>query len=156
TNRRILRVTVPWRQITIIFIAADVIIWCGAPYREGYMKRIFPQFRLSGPAHARQTRARLTVEALEARCLLNSNVLVNDPKMAGPGPRDTQSEATVLVALDGTVVVAFNDSNTADQEQFTGYAVSFDGGASFTDMGSLPANPNGDAGDPILARDDVT
>jgi hypothetical protein len=69
----------------------------------------------------------------------------------------TQSENT-LVAFGNTVVVGFNDSgsNSGGSNKFTGFARSTDGGATFTDGGTLPTNPTGDAGDPVLARNDTT
>src|SRR5499426_758313 len=69
----------------------------------------------------------------------------------------TQSE-TSIVAFGNTVVVGFNDSgsNSGGTNKFTGFARSTDGGATFTDGGTLPTNPNGDAGDPVLARNEAT
>jgi len=69
----------------------------------------------------------------------------------------TQSETT-LTAFGNTVVVGFNDSgsNSGGSNKFTGFARSTDGGATFTDGGTLPTNPNGDAGDPVLARNEAT
>ncbi len=69
----------------------------------------------------------------------------------------TQSETTV-VAFGSTVVVGFNDSgsNAGGTNKFTGFSRSTDGGATFTDGGTLPTNPGGDAGDPVLARDETT
>jgi uncharacterized delta-60 repeat protein len=65
-----------------------------------------------------------------------------------------QSETT-LVAFGNTVVVGFNDSgsNNISNGKFTGFSRSTDGGATFTDGGQLPTNPQGDAGDPAMARD---
>src|SRR5262249_15011742 len=40
--------------------------------------------------------------------------------------------------------------------KFTGFSYSTDGGATFTDGGTLPTNPGGDVGDPVLARDETT
>ncbi|MBO0857722.1 MAG: PxKF domain-containing protein [Chloracidobacterium sp.] len=69
----------------------------------------------------------------------------------------TQSETTLL-AFGNTVVVGFNDSgsNSGGTNKFTGFARSTDGGATFTDGGALPTNPNGDVGDPVLARNEAT
>jgi hypothetical protein len=69
----------------------------------------------------------------------------------------TQSE-TSLVAFGNTVIVGFNDSgsNSGGTNRFTGFARSTDGGATFTDGGNFPTNPGGDAGDPVLARDNTT
>jgi hypothetical protein len=69
----------------------------------------------------------------------------------------TQSE-TAIVAFGNTVVVGFNDSgsNAGGTNKFTGFARSSNGGATFTDGGTLPTNPGGDAGDPVLARNNTT
>src|SRR5262245_1277950 len=69
----------------------------------------------------------------------------------------TQSETT-LVAFGNTVIVGFNDSgsNSGGTNKFTGFARSTDGGATFTDGGTLPTNPSGDAGDPVMARNNST
>src|SRR5262245_43015505 len=69
----------------------------------------------------------------------------------------TQSETT-LVAFGNTVVVGFNDSgsNSGGTNKVTGFARSTDGGATFTDGGTLPTNPNGYAGDPRLAPSSTT
>jgi hypothetical protein len=55
----------------------------------------------------------------------------------------------VVVANDAG---SFNGSNN----KFTGYSYSTNGGASFTDGGSLPTSAIGDAGDPTLARNETT
>src|SRR5262245_39437563 len=69
----------------------------------------------------------------------------------------TQSETTI-VAFGATVVVGFNDSgsNSGGTNKFTGFARSTNGGATFTDGGALPTNPGGDAGDPVMARNNTT
>ena len=86
-----------------------------------------------------------------ADILVNNNLGYN-----GVASYFTQSETT-LVASGNTVVVGFNDSGSANgANQFTGFAYSSDGGATFTDGGTLPANPQGDAGDPVMARDNAT
>lgn len=66
----------------------------------------------------------------------------------------TQSETTIL-AYSNHVIVGFNDAGSyfGGTNKFTGYSYSTDGGATFTDGGTLPTNPVGDAGDPVLARD---
>ena len=82
-------------------------------------------------------------------------MLVNNPA-ADTGSNDTQSETTLVLA-GSTVVVAYNDSGSnASNNKFTGFAQSTDGGATFTDKGTLPTNSAGDAGDPALARDNVS
>ncbi|HET9218893.1 MAG TPA: PKD domain-containing protein, partial [Terriglobia bacterium] len=69
----------------------------------------------------------------------------------------TQSETTVI-AFGSTVVVGFNDSGSAaaGPNRGTGWARSTDGGVTFIDGGTLPANPGGDRGDPVLARNETT
>jgi hypothetical protein len=69
----------------------------------------------------------------------------------------TQSE-TSIVAFGNTVLVGFNDSgsNSGGTNRFTGFARSTNGGATFTDGGTLPTNPIGDAGDPVMARNNTT
>ena len=71
--------------------------------------------------------------------------------------QDTQSETSVA-ALGNKVVVAFNDSGSflGGLSHFTGYASSSNTGGSFIDHGILPASAVGDAGDPMLARDNAT
>ena len=69
----------------------------------------------------------------------------------------TQSETSVI-AFGSTVLIGFNDSgsNAGGTNKFTGYSRSTDGGATFTDGGTLPTNAGGDAGDPVLARNETT
>src|SRR5262249_56229095 len=85
------------------------------------------------------------------------NSLVNNNAGATGTGFFTQSETTI-VAFGNTVVVGFNDSgsNAGGTNKFTGFARSTNGGATFTDGGTLPTNPNGDAGDPVLAPPDAT
>jgi hypothetical protein len=80
--------------------------------------------------------------------------LVNDPG-EDTNANDTQSETSIVVANNGNIVAAYNDSgsNRINGSKFTGWSVSTDGGATFTDEGVLPTNPSGDAGDPSLAVD---
>jgi len=85
------------------------------------------------------------------------NSLVNNNSGSSGAAFFTQSENT-LTAFGNTVIVGFNDSgsNAGGSNKFTGFARSTDGGATFTDGGTLPTNPNGDAGDPVLARNEAT
>lgn len=84
------------------------------------------------------------------------NVLVNDPT-ADLTAQDTQSETTITLA-GPNIVAGFNDSGSynGSNTHFTGYAYSTDGGATWTDPGQLPNNAEGDAGDPVLARNNTT
>lgn len=98
-----------------------------------------------------QTGDRVTIEMGT-----NSSVLVNDPGLDSPSVGFTQSETSMLV-FGNRVLVGYNDSGSqAAGQKFTGYSLSLDGGLTFTDMGTLPTNGNGDAGDPVLARDETT
>src|SRR5215470_14865917 len=85
-----------------------------------------------------------------------TNVLVNN-LAEDTGPQDTQSETTLVLGSGSNIVVGFNDSGSVvpppPTNHFTGYSLSTDGGLSFTDKGRLPDSTNGDAGDPVLARD---
>jgi uncharacterized repeat protein (TIGR01451 family) len=87
----------------------------------------------------------------------SDNVLVNDP-FADTTNQDTQSETSLTLA-GSNVVVGFNDSGHCFDPcpivpgHFTGRALSTDGGATFQDLGTLPDDPNGDLGDPVLATD---
>ena len=84
-----------------------------------------------------------------------SNTLVNNPA-ADTTTRDTQSE-TALVLSGSNVIAAFNDSGSGvSANKGTGFSRSTDGGASFTDLGTLPTDTFGDGGDPVLARDNVS
>jgi hypothetical protein len=85
------------------------------------------------------------------------NSLTNNNAGATGTALFTQSE-TAIAAFGNMVVVGFNDSgsNSGGTNKFTGFARSIDGGATFTDGGTLPTNPGGDAGDPVLARNDAT
>ena len=88
-----------------------------------------------------------------------ANVRVNNPALdTHQTDQTTQSETTVAVS-GRHVAVGFNDSQQAllaltDGMDLTGYAYSTDGGASFTDGGTLP-NPLNfvNLGDPWMASD---
>ena len=72
-------------------------------------------------------------------------------------PLNTQSETSVA-ASGSKVVVGYNDSLVCclPAINLTGYSVSSDGGATFTDMGDLPAVPGTlPIGDPSVASDDA-
>src|SRR5262249_44499344 len=102
----------------------------------------------------------LHVEPLEARNLLDggfANILVNNPN-ADSTAQDTQSETAIVLGSGSRIVVAFNDSgfHLKGDNQATGYAFSPTGGDHFADQGTLPSSPDGDAGDPALARSVTT
>ena len=114
--------------------------------------------------------ARPQVELLEARNLLSgtpTNVLVNNPAedngiWYGQPGLDTESETAIVLGQRSTVVVAYNDDGQAMYPSpfnptFTGYSLSRDGGASFTDQGSLEGNtPFWPGFDVVLARSTKT
>ena len=123
---------------------------------------------------------------------LRSNVLVNDPEQDCETDQNTQGESSLMV-FGNTVLVAWVDSNLGvagygkpgnpiyfptncscpysncpvqtNTPQFIGWAVSRDGGVTFSDRGNLPlftyvadgkTNVLGNAGDPELACDTNT
>jgi hypothetical protein len=85
-----------------------------------------------------------------------TNVLVNNPNEDGSSGHDTQSETSLVLGTGNNIVVGYNDLFLYPSSHFTGYSVSNDGGQTFTDKGAPPASSSGDAGDPVLARDNVT
>lgn len=87
----------------------------------------------------------------------NGDILVNNNAGLTETGLYTQSE-TSIVAFGNNIVIGFNDSGSrdGDADKFTGWSYSSDGGASFTDGGTLPDDATGDAGDPVLARDETT
>ncbi|MGH9317131.1 MAG: sialidase family protein, partial [Thermoanaerobaculia bacterium] len=87
-----------------------------------------------------------------------SNTAVNDPS-ADTGVQDTQSSSALVLGSGSNAIAAFNDSGSwipGVNDHFTGFSRSADGGASWTDAGTLPASTGGDAGDPVLARDETS
>ena len=86
-----------------------------------------------------------------------TDVLVNNNNGFFTTSRFTQSETSML-AFGSNVVVGFNDAGSfqSGTNHFTGYAYSTNSGATFTDVGTLPNSTNGDAGDPVLARNTTT
>jgi subtilisin-like proprotein convertase family protein len=89
-----------------------------------------------------------------------ANNLVNDAA-ADATARDTQSETAIILGSGSKVIAGFNDSGSysgvsTPDGKFTGFSTSADGGSTWFDGGTLPTNPTGDAGDPVLARNEVT
>jgi hypothetical protein len=114
------------------------------------------RFRPRGRQSFHRERPRLRLEVLEDRTTPAVDVLVNNNTGSIGTQWFTQSETTLL-AFGSTVVVGFNDSGSNNgASKFTGFSRSIDGGATFTDGGTLPTNSGGDAGDPILARNATT
>ena len=85
----------------------------------------------------------------------NPATLVNNPA-SDLTSQDTQSETTIVASGGTQAVVAFNDSGSfsGTSDHFTGYSYSPDG-RTWTDMGVLPTDAIGDAGDPSLAYDSL-
>src|SRR5579859_5472041 len=91
----------------------------------------------------------------QAEASTTGNVQVNCRAEDGTSPQNTQSETSVA-AFGQKVVVGFNDSLVCCTPalNLTGYAVSTDGGTTFTDMGDLPWQGNVQPiGDPAVAVD---
>ena len=86
-----------------------------------------------------------------------TDILVNNNNGATGTRGFTQSETSVI-AFGNNVVLSFNDAGSYGGviNKFTGWSYSADGGATFIDGGSLPTNTIGDAGDPVLARNNNT
>ncbi len=86
-----------------------------------------------------------------------SDVLVNNNGGATGTSGFTQSE-TCILAFGNNVVIGFNDAGSygGTTNHFTGWSYSTDGGVSFTDGGALPNSTGGDAGDPVMARNEST
>lgn len=86
-----------------------------------------------------------------------SDVLVNDNAGGSGTAGFTQSETSVI-AYGSNIVIGFNDAGSFPEggNKFTGFSYSSDGGQTFTDGGTLPTNTIGDAGDPVLARNENT
>lgn len=84
------------------------------------------------------------------------NNLVNNAA-ADATAQDTQSETTIILGSGSNIIAGFNDSGSflGGASKFTGYSTSTDGGATWVDGGTLPTNAFGDAGDPVLARDNT-
>jgi hypothetical protein len=86
-----------------------------------------------------------------------ANSLVNDAA-ADATAQDTQSETSIVLGSGTTVIAGFNDSGSyiGGASKFTGFSRSTNGGTSWVDGGTLPTSTNGDAGDPVLARNTTT
>jgi hypothetical protein len=86
-----------------------------------------------------------------------ANNIVNDPA-ADTTAQDTQSETTIVLGSGTNVISSFNDSGSflGGASQFTGFSRSTNMGTSWIDGGTLPTNPNGDVGDPVLARNNTS
>jgi subtilisin-like proprotein convertase family protein len=85
------------------------------------------------------------------------NTLVNNAA-ADATNQDTQSETALVLGSGSNVICGFNDSGSylGGASHFTGWSQSASGGSSWTDRGVLPTSAAGDAGDPVLARSNLT
>lgn len=107
--------------------------------------------------------AEVTLAAVDADSLPVAvpppNILVNNPA-ADASAQDTQSETTIVAGSGSVLLAGFNDSGSyspgTGNYQFTGWSRSTNGGTTFTDMGRLPNSAAGDAGDPVLAQNNVS
>src|SRR6476620_7618455 len=128
----------------------------GQPAGRPWLRSLWKSFAGSPPRAARRRPARrLNLTKLEDR-VTPANVLANAPEANQQTLTSgfTQSE-TGSIAFGSTVIVAYNDSGSnTGGNRFTGYARSTDSGNTFTDLGALTSS-NDDAGDPVLARDNV-
>ncbi len=86
-----------------------------------------------------------------------ADALVNNNTGSTGTSNFTQSE-TSIIAFGSNVLIGFNDSGsfTGGANKFTGYSYSTDGGTTFIDGGTLPTSAVGDAGDPVIARNETT
>ncbi|MCU0414199.1 MAG: T9SS type A sorting domain-containing protein [Ignavibacteriaceae bacterium] len=86
-----------------------------------------------------------------------ADALVNNNTGSTGTSNFTQSEMSII-AFGNNVVIGFNDSGSyvGGANKFTGWSYSTNGGVTFTDGGTLPTNSGGDAGDPVLARNEST
>jgi len=86
-----------------------------------------------------------------------TDALVNNNTGSTGTANFTQSEMSII-AFGNNVVIGFNDSGSyvGGANKFTGWSYSTDGGTTFVDGGTLPTNAGGDAGDPVLARNEST
>jgi hypothetical protein len=113
--------------------------------------RMMPE-ALPGPVSFGATELPARVRAL----LPSVNALINNNNGSTGASQFTQSENTI-VAFGSIIIVGFNDSGSfATGSHFTGWSRSTDNGATWIDGGALPNSAGGDAGDPVLARNETT
>lgn len=87
---------------------------------------------------------------------LTANALLNNNNGVSACNQFTQSETSV-VSFGSTIIVGFNDAGSgASGSHYTGWSRSTDDGSTWTDGGTLPTGGDGDAGDPVLARDNTS
>jgi subtilisin-like proprotein convertase family protein len=140
------------RRLGVLLVLGLVATAAASPDGEGAARRP-PSVRSTDPRSAAARTRPVRPAARQA----GPRLRVLPAAVNGPSEdatvQDTQSQTTIGV-LGGDVVVAWNDSGSLDANaHFTGYGHSSNGGLSFTDMGTLPDDAEGDAGDPVLAVD---
>src|SRR5436190_19690423 len=86
-----------------------------------------------------------------------TNVLLNNPGVDLTASK-TQSETSIVLGAGNNIVSGFNDSgsNAVVSSKFTGYSTSSNSGGAWTDRNELPTSASGDAGDPVMARNNTT
>jgi subtilisin-like proprotein convertase family protein len=121
-------------------------VWSKDPRSSAALNRLAARGRRTGPPPAAHPDPRMRI--------LPTTV---NGSSADTTAQDTQSETTIGV-LGGNVIVGFNDSGSfnGSNTHFTGYGRSSNGGLSFTDMGTLPDDTEGDGGDPVVAVDQTS
>ena len=109
----------------------------------------------AAPTQPVATTASLQVQSTAAA--MPTNVLVNDPSADSRELDQTTQSETTIAAHGSNLVTGYNDSQQAlialtAGADLTGYSYSTNGGASWTDGGTLPNDPgNVNLGDPWLA-----
>ncbi|MDZ7623595.1 MAG: sialidase family protein [Ignavibacteriaceae bacterium] len=119
--------------------------------REEYTQSDFETFYIREKNGEIQNEVSIIYATAAADALVNNNT-------GSTGTSNFTQSETAIVAFGNNVVIGFNDSGsyTGGANKFTGFSYSTDGGASFVDGGTLPTNTIGDAGDPVLARNETT
>src|SRR4051794_1371902 len=109
---------------------------------QNRLERIYGhKSRVRGAARSNEQSA--TPDTIEA---VPPNTLVNNPA-ADTTAQDTQSETSLVFGATNTILSSFNDSGSdvGSAPHFTGTSRSTNLGGSFTDLGILPNDANGDA-----------
>src|SRR5260370_39986060 len=126
--------------------------WSANPRLDGAAQRLIDVIHGVGPT---TPLAKGMSPGCPAEASPTGNVQVNCAGEDGTSPQNTQSETSVAVSGQ-KVVVGYNDSLVCCRPavNFTAYSVSTDGGATFTDMGTLPyRNGVQPFGGPAAAKD---
>lgn len=150
------------RRVVLLLMAGLVLTAAASPRGDGVAKQqpsVWSKDPRSSAAlnrlAARSSRPDLPVARPDDPRMRILPSTVNGPT-ADATAQDTQSETTIGV-LGGNVIIGWNDSGSYDSNtHFTGYGHSSNGGLSFTDMGTLPDDTEGDAGDPVVAVDQTS